>query len=203
MSLGQNIEGEVREVLKANTVEEAEKVVRSRQAGPLAIGTISFLEAVLPLPILTDPFLVAAVLLDRKRIHSLVVVTVITSVLGGAAAYLMAVYLFDLLMSVLSVEMVIQFNTMVNENTSGTFMLTLVGAVTPVPYTIVAWVVAVLKGNFLAFVAASTVGRAFRYGVVGYATYYFGPTAITYVKKYLGVTSIIILLAAATYFFLR
>ena len=100
--------------------------------------------------------------------------------------------------------MIDQFNMMVREQNASTFMLTAIGAVTPVPYTIVAWVVAVLQGSLLVFTLASVLGRGFRYGVVGYATYRFGPAAVSYIKKYLGVASLIVLVAAAAaYFFLK
>ncbi|MCA9358275.1 hypothetical protein KC902_03365 [Candidatus Kaiserbacteria bacterium] len=204
MSLSEQVEDEVRDVLKTSTVEGAKKIVRGKHAGPAMLGLISFFEAVLPLPILTDPFLIAAILLDRARARSLVLLTVVSSVLGGVVAYLMALFLFDFLMSWLSPAMIDQFNMMVREQNASTFMLTAIGAVTPVPYTIVAWVVAVLQGSLLVFTLASVLGRGFRYGVVGYATYRFGPAAVSYIKKYLGVASLIVLVAAAAaYFFLK
>ena len=87
-----------------------------------------------------------------------------------------------------------QFQSMVVSNQANTFVLTIMGAVTPIPYTIVAWVVAVLNGSLLVFIAASIVGRGLRYIIVGYSVYRFGPLAISYAKRYLGLVSIIVLI---------
>lgn len=200
MSLKKGLEGEVGAVLRTSTVEKA-RAIMSNRSGMFVVGIVSFLESALPVPILTDPFLVAAILLNRTKTIWLVLMTMTMSVIGGVVAYLMALLFFDVLMSWMSPEVMIQFTAMANGSNSGTSMLTLVGAVTPVPYTIVAWVVAVMKGSLLVFVIASVVGRGFRYAVVGYSTYRFGALAVSYIKRYIGITSIVVILAALFFWF--
>ena len=101
------------------------------------------------------------------------------------------------------VVIVEQFQSMSVANEGGTFMLTLVGAMTPVPYTIVAWVVAVIKGGLPAFVAASAIGRGARYIIVGYCTYHFGQLAIDYARRYVGLTSILVFILAGLYIWFK
>jgi len=198
----EKLEAGVERVLKTNTVKGAVEVLRSK-SGTGFIFAVSFLESSLPLPILTDPFLVAAILVERKNAVRLILATTIASVMGGLFAYFAAAFFIDVILGWLSVGMVNEFNHLVNGNNSSTFMLTLVGAVTPVPYTIAAWVVAVLQGSVWTFILASFLGRGFRYLVVGWCTYQFGPTAMHYAKKYIGITSIILFILAALFVWLK
>ena len=92
-----------------------------------------------------------------------------------------------------------EFQSLITGNEANTFVLTIVGAATPIPYTIVAWVVAVIEGNLWVFIGASILGRGLRYTIVGWSIYKFGPTAIAYAKRYLGLTSILILILVALY----
>ena len=202
MSLEEKIETGVKQVLDTNTVGKAREVLQAR-SGVRVLSLISFFESALPLPILTDPFLIAAIMADRQNAFRLVVATTVTSVLGGVCAYFGALFFFETLSSWMSPEVMQQFNELVDTNTSSTFVLTIVGAVTPIPYTIVAWVVAVLKGSPLAFIIASVVGRGGRYAIVGYCVYRFGPLAITYAKRYIGLTSVIVLILAGLFFWLK
>ena len=172
--------------------------MRSR-SGTVMIAVISFVESALPLPILTDPFLVAAILADRAKAVRLVIVTTIASLIGGLCAYFAAAFFFETIMQWVTPGMLEQFNEMVSGNDSSTFVLTVIGAVTPVPYTIVAWVVAVLKGSIGVFIAASLLGRGARYAIVGYSTYKFGALAVSYAKRYVGIVSIIVALLAVLF----
>lgn len=196
------IETQVEKVLATNSVGTAKKLMQSR-SGAWVVAVISFIESALPIPILTDPFIVAAILVDRANTMRIIVVAIITSVMGGVAAYYMAYFSFALIMSWMTPGMTSQFETLVATNQSSTFILTLIGAVTPVPYTIVAWVVAVINGNILVFIAASLLGRGLRYAIVGVCVYRFGPLAISYAKKYIGITSVIVCLLAALVIWLK
>ncbi len=202
MPLEQKIEEKVEGVLQASSVTKAKQLLRSRYGTAILAG-ISFIESALPVPILTDPFLAAAILINRSKASSLVVITTISSVIGGITAFAMAAFFFDLIQGWMTPALAEEFNVLVNSNGSSAFVLTLVGAVTPVPYTLVAWVVSVIKGSLGAFIIASVLGRGFRYAVVGYATYRFGPQAVSYAKRYLGVTSVIVIILAALYIWLK
>ncbi len=192
MSLEKDLETRVEEVLQADSVKKAEQLIKSR-SGVTILAAISFIESSLPLPILTDPFLIAAILVNRAQTARLVFVTTIASVLGGVFAYFMAVFFLETLQQWMTVGMLEQFQSLTDTNQSGAFILTLVGAVTPVPYTIVAWVMGVMQGGILVFIIASLLGRGGRYAVVGYCTYKFGPLAVSYIKRYVGILSVVIL----------
>lgn len=202
MSIEKELEVRVNEVLKSKTVSKAQQIMASR-SGVMMVSVISFIESALPLPLLTDPFLIAAILANRANVFRLVIMTTIASVLGGLMAYLMAMLFLETLMQLMPLGVVEQFQSMSVSNGGSTFMLSLVGAVTPVPYTIVAWVVAVIKGSLLAFIVASVIGRGVRYIIVGYSTYHFGKMAIDYVRRYIGLTSIMVFVAAALYLWFK
>jgi len=202
MSLDQDLELKVDEVLQTESVQQAKQLLRAR-SGAVLVGAISFIEAALPVPILTDPFLVAAILAHRANAFRLVLVTTVMSVVGGVAAYLMAAFFFDTLQWWLSPALLQQFDALVATNTSDIFVLTLIGAVTPIPYTFAAWAVAVLQGSVLTFIVASLIGRGARYVLVGYLVYRFGEPALQYAKRYLSIVSLVLLLAALGYWFLN
>jgi len=202
MSSEENNHVRVVEVLRTTSVQKAKQLMQSR-SGLTIMAAISFVESALPLPILTDPFLVAAILLHRAQAVKFVIVTTLASVAGGVVAYYMAIYFFELLLGVMDTNTVHEFNSLLQNGESSVWLLTLIGAITPIPYTIVAWVLGVLEGSILIFIIGSVVGRGFRYAVVGYCTYRFGPLAVAYAKRYVGFTSVILIVLAAVYFWLK
>lgn len=192
------LEIEVEKVLASNTVSKAQRLMRSR-SGLWLISAISFFESALPLPLVTDPFLVAAVLADRVRVIRIVFLTTIASVLGGIFAYYSAALFIEVIFKLLTPGMIEQFNSLIVSNSANTFALTMAGAFTPVPYTMTCWAVAVLNGNIWVFIAASIIGRGAKYVIVGYSVYKFGPLAISYAKRYLGIASLITLILVGLY----
>ncbi len=202
MSLEKDIEHKIEEVLDADTVTKATDVIKSR-FGLTTLGVISFLESALPIPLVTDPFMIAAILVDRTRTARIVLITTLTSTLGGIAAYFMAMFFFDLLVTYLPQIAVEEFYTLLNGNGSNTLIITLLGAVTPIPYTTTAWVVGVLKGSLLIFILGSIIGRGFRYVIVGFSTYYFGSLAFKYARQYIGIISMFLIAVAVIYFLLN
>jgi membrane protein YqaA with SNARE-associated domain len=202
MTVLHELDTKVEQVLSTQSVGRAQRILQSR-AGWWIVGVISFLESALPLPIITDPFLVASVLLNRQKALWLWMLTTATSVLGGFFAYLTAYLFIDRILSWLSPGLVTEFQSLAVGSGSSIFMLTLIGALTPVPYTVVAWAVGALEGSVLMFAIASVFGRGFRYAVVTWLTYRFGPMATRYARKYLGLTSILVVIAAAIVFWLK
>lgn len=192
------LDARVERLLETNTVSGAQRIMQSR-SGMLVLALISFIESALPLPILTDPFLVAAIMMNRARTVWFIVITIGASIVGGVVAYFSALYLFELLHYVMTDGMLAEFQRLVATNESNTFVLTIVGAVTPIPYTLVAWAVAVLQGSVWVFIGASILGRSVRYLIAGYCAYRFGPLAVKYARRYLGLTSLLILLLAVAY----
>lgn len=192
----------VEKVINTRTVSRAQKLMGSR-SGLWLVGIISFIESSLPLPIITDPFMVAGILANRSKAGLVVLITLVSSIAGGVAAFVMARYFFALLESMMTSSMLAQFQELILLDSSNTLLVTLVGSVTPIPYTVTAWVVAVGEGSLLLFIVASIFGRGFRYGVVGLCTYWFGPRALTYARRSLGLTSVIVVLAVAAVLWIK
>ncbi len=193
----------VEKVLNTRTVTRAQTLMESR-SGLLVVGLISFVESALPIPIITDPFMVAAILANRSRAGLIVVVTLLTSILGGVVALFLARYFFGFLESMMTAGIQEQFVILTaTMDTSNTLLVTLVGAVTPIPYTMTAWVVGITQGSIVWFLIGSLVGRGFRYSVVGLCTYWFGPRALTYARRSLGVTSVVFAVLVVLYVWLK
>ena len=198
-----------------NTLDaQVEKLITSKRIGRLKqllqskycvwiVALISFLESALPVPLITDPFMTAAILANRNRTMLIVCVTIISSVIGGMVAFTLAFYSFEFIASHMTPALQAEFQRLVSFGESDTVVATLTGAVTPIPYTIVAWVVAVAGGSFWIFILASIVGRGIRYGIVGYCTYLFGPAALRYASRSLGITSLVFLILAGAYVWLK
>jgi membrane protein YqaA with SNARE-associated domain len=192
------IDTKVEEVFVNPSVSKAQKILQSK-FGLWLIALISFVESALPLPLITDPFLIAGVLLDRSRSFLIVFITIVASVIGGLCAYVSALLFLEVLMQFMTPAMVSEFDSLVNDTQTNTFVITILGAITPIPYTLVAWVIAALKGNVVMFILASVIGRTLRYAVVGYSVYRFGPAASRYARRYIGVISIVIFLLVGLY----
>jgi membrane protein YqaA with SNARE-associated domain len=192
MSLPQEIEHNVETVLHTKTVDQAKQILAGRN-GLWLMSFISFFESALPIPLMTDPFLIAAILVDRANTIKLVIGATLASVLGGLVAYFTVYYFLDVALGLMTSEMLVEFEALSKTAESSIFTLTLVGAITPIPYTISAYVIAALKGSMLLFVIGSIIGRGFRYVVIGYITYRFGPLAVKYTTRYMWWLSAVVL----------
>lgn len=168
--------------LQEVALSRGEKVLRSRY-GMYGLGLISYAESVLPIPILTDPFLVVYILANRKKVFLAVTVATLTSVIGGVTAYYLGYLFADMLLPLFGPEALAQFNQLALRVQSETFILTVLGALTPVPYTGVAVAAGFVHGNVLSFILGSLLARILRYGLVGYLTYYFGSQCMDILKK--------------------
>jgi membrane protein YqaA with SNARE-associated domain len=164
---------------------------------------VSFVEALLPVPLITDPFLVAGIMANRKNAVWLVVVTTVASIAGGVIAFLMALLFFDFLSTLMTPGVRTEFESLLTFGESDTFLATIVGAVTPIPYTIVAWVIAAAGGSLGVFILGSALGRGFRYVIVGYGAYTVGPKALQYVRRSIITTTLVIALFVALYIYVK
>ena len=99
------IDTKVEEVFVNPSVSKAQKILQSK-FGLWLIALISFVESALPLPLITDPFLIAGVLLDRSRSFLIVFITIVASVIGGLCAYVSALLFLEVLMQFMTPAMV-------------------------------------------------------------------------------------------------
>jgi membrane protein YqaA with SNARE-associated domain len=163
------------------------------------LGFLSFAESALLVPIITDPFMVTYMLVHKSKTTLSLLVTVLTSVIGGVAAYVTAAFFMDLIKPILSVEAILVFEDIVYRFHDDMFLLAFLGAVTPLPYTLTALAAGTIKGNLLLFILGSFVGRMLRYGIVAYLTYVFGEKALGLIRKNIIYISIIAIMATVLY----
>ena len=66
-------------------------------------------------------------------------------------AYVTAAFMIDLVLNLLSPESITVFNQMIENYRNDTFILALLGALTPIPFTLTALVAGTIKGNLVLF----------------------------------------------------
>lgn len=182
---------------------QAGGLLRSKY-GLWALGGVSFIESALLVPIITDPFLVAYILADKKSAYKGVLVTLIGSILGGVLAYTIAFLFYEFITDRYLVGVVgEQFYVIVDRLKEGTFIISLLGAVTPIPYTLVAMGVGFVKGNFFWFLLASVLGRGARYAIVGVITYMFGEQALIIARRRVMLVTLVCVTGAALVLFFK
>lgn len=178
-------------------------LLRSRY-GLWALGIISFVESSLVIPIITDPFLVIYLLANRRALWAAIIVTTLASVLGGFVAYVLAASFFEFISAhYLFGSHGDTFHHIAQGFQNNTFVLTLFGAITPIPYTIVALVIGFVEGSILLFILASIIGRGGRYTLVGTLTARFGEQALLLAQKRIATVTVVCVLLAALYVALR
>ena len=165
--------------------ERGAKWLRSKYASWF-LGGIAFAESVFA-PILIDPFLVAMILAKRERWVQYTVIAIITSILGGLVAYILGALFFD----VIGQKIVdffnfrSQFDSIANGLDNNGFVFVLIGAITPIPYKLVALASGLVHVDLATFIFASIFGRIIRLGFVGYIAYAVGPHALPMFRKHL------------------
>lgn len=174
------------------------RLVRSRY-GLLILGLISFVESSLVVPIIVDPFLMLYVLSHRSRTTAAVAVTVVASVLGGVVAFLIAYFFQSLIFLVIDPTVMDIANPFIERFRDQTFLLTLIGSIVPLPYTIVAMAAGFMKGNISMFILGSLLGRAVRFGFVGYLIYLVGARATVHLQRQLIILAGLILVGIIIY----
>lgn len=182
--------------------EKAGDLIKSRY-GLWFLGLLSFVESALLIPLITDPFMVAYIIVHKTRAVTAVLVTTLASLFGGFVAYITAAFFIDLVLSYLSPETVLYFQEMVKSYQHETFVLAFLGAVTPVPFTLTALAAGTIKGSLLLFMAGALAGRILRYGVGGYLAYRFGDRAVVLARKNIGLISILTVVAIGIYILLK
>ena len=166
-------------------IHEEAAWIRSRHAGWILAG-ISFLESVIA-PILIDPFLIALIFAKRSAWIRFIAISIIFSVLGGIAGYVLGALFYELV----AVQIITFYGlegamaATITRIAAGGFAFVLIGALTPIPYKLVAIASGVAQLDFATFLFASVIGRILRLGLVGWAAYVVGPYALPVVRRHL------------------
>lgn len=159
--------------------------LRSRFAASI-LAVISFAESLF-LPVLIDPFLIALILARRSRWLYYTSVAIVFSVLGGLAGYFVGLWFFDIIAQpvIANYGWEAEFARVSSQIDASGFAFVLIGALTPIPYKIVAVASGFGQISFVTFLVASILGRILRLGLVGYLTYLVGPHALPVFRSHL------------------
>jgi membrane protein YqaA with SNARE-associated domain len=163
------------------------------------LGAISFVESALPIPLITDPFMVAYIIAHRHRTVIGVVVTIATSLLGGLAAYLVAAFFTSTILNLTPADTLQQFNDLAARFSDSTLALGFLGAITPVPFTLAAVVAGAIQGNVFLFLIGAFLGRLIRYSITAYLTYHFGREALKIAERNIWPITAVAVLVAGIY----
>jgi membrane protein YqaA with SNARE-associated domain len=168
------------------------------------LGLFSFAESII-LPLPTDLILIPLVLLRRRRWLLYALVATITSILGGIAAYFIGKFFFDVFAE--RIFEVYQFQdefVRVQELfQESTFFTMLISAFTFIPYKVFTISGGFFEVNFFSFIAASLIGRTFRFVGEAYIMYRFGPVIGKAIYRWFSVVVVaIIIIAALIVFFI-
>ena len=157
--------------------------LRGRYAS-LSIGLISLAESFI-VPIIIDPFLIAYILADREKWFRFTVFAIVGSVLGGLLSYLLGFFFYDTIGKSLLAFYGLEesFSSISDQLDANGFVFVLIGALTPIPYKVVAIAGGFMHLNIFTFLAASIVGRLLRLGVVGSLTYAVGPHIVPILRR--------------------
>lgn len=181
---------------------EHARTVTHSPYGIWGLAAISFIESALPAPLITDPFLLAYILARREDTLRAVLVTTASSVAGGVAGYFIAVGFFEVVVTpFLSSDALSEIYAISERFEEGSFLLSLTGAVTPLPYTFVAIAAGVVQANLILFILGSTLGRLFRYGFEGWVMYRFGTQALAIIRRQIVLTTLILTVLVGLYIF--
>jgi membrane protein YqaA with SNARE-associated domain len=172
------------------------------------LAIISFLEsAFLPVPV--DPFALPIMMANRRRLWQAAIIASLASVAGGCFGYFIGAYLADSFGAWIidAYNLETQFETFKSDvKDKGAWMIA-VGAISPIPYKIVAIAAGVVKFSLPVFFAVSIVCRTLRFFAFAGAIYYLGPSFERLLKQRVGlVTAILIFVTIAGFaalYFLR
>lgn len=148
-------------------------------AGPRAlwaVGGVSFAEsALLPLPV--EAVTLPAMLADRARIWRVVLVATGASVAGGLLGYLLGLLLYETLVQWL-IDLYgwqTAFGRLQEEFQRNGVLIVLLGALTPLPYKLIAIASGVQQLDLGLFLLLSLLGRGLRFFAFGLLLWRYGP----------------------------
>ena len=162
---------------------------------------LSFIESfIFPLP---PDILLAPIALTRKYSWiRLAFFTTIYSVLGGIIGYIIGSYLFEvqLFNNIISEEKFIQAKNLFNEHG---FLIIFIAGFTPIPYKAFTITAGYMSIAFIPFLAASFVGRGFRFFLVSAIFYLFGLDRANKLRNYFEYIGYVATILLIIYIFMR
>ena len=154
---------------------------RHRHA-PRYLAGVSFAEAfIFPIPVAV--MLLPMVLAEPGRAWKLARLTLIFSVLGGIAGYLLGMGAYELIKPVLSSHAA-QFEKAGTWFSEYGVWVVIMAGFSPVPYKIFTITAGTLLMPFIPFVIASVIGRASQFYLIAFLGNKFGPTMEPKIRQY-------------------
>lgn len=133
-----------------------------------------------------EVFMTPAIVADKKRAKPIVLAAALGSIVGGAIAYLIGLWLFDtvgmwLIEHFASVE---KFELTKSLFTKYGVLIIIATAITPIPYKLLALCAGFLEYPILIFIGVSAIFRTGRFAIIGFLLWRFQEQANLIVKKY-------------------
>jgi membrane protein YqaA with SNARE-associated domain len=146
-----------------------------------------------------EVFITPPIVANKKRAIPVTIAAALGSLVGGAIAYMIGLWLFDSV----GVWLIETFSTMAQFATAqamfaqhGLFIIFL-AAFTPVPYKLMAICAGFLHFNPLLFIGISAIFRTLRFAIAAFLLWRFQDTANAIVKKYFWPLTLAAIVAAA------
>ncbi|MEE2774081.1 MAG: DedA family protein [Pseudomonadota bacterium] len=161
----------------------------------ICLMLVSFTEAIF-FPIPPDVILVPMCLAKKHKAFVYASITTLFSIFGGVIGYYIGLFFWVQLGAPLVAylgfaDAISEFSKLYDE--IGMLMI-FIGAITPFPYKIVALVSGALGFPFFIFVFASVTSRGLRFFVIAGLIYIFGKTVEVFIKRYLGILFLMLVL---------
>lgn len=150
-----------------------------------AVFTMTVFESIF-LFIPPEVFMTPAIVADKKRAFPITLAASVGSLVGGAIAYMIGLWLFD----TVGIWLIEHLATMEKFELTQTMfsqygvMIIILTAVTPIPYKLLAICAGFLQYNVFLFLAVSAIFRTGRFAIVGFLLWRFQEQANKIVKKY-------------------
>lgn len=167
------------------TLEKAQSPASEKWLGAISFAESSFF----PIPI--DIMMIPMILADRLKAWRLATITLITSVLGGMAGYLIGALLFETIG-----QPIIdfygygdKFEAFQGHYTDYGILIVLIAGFTPIPFKVVTIASGVVGMNPLVFFLTSIPARGARFYLVAALLWKFGDPIRDFIEKRLGLVT--------------
>ena len=170
-----------------------------------AMAAVCFLQS-LVLPVPPDLLLIPMVLARRGRAWSFAGIATLSSAAGGLAGYGIGYFLFETageaLLGLWGYEGKIEAFEAYRREWGG--WIVVAGALTPLPYKLVAVACGVARLDVGVFILMSLLSRGFRFYVETTLLWYFGPGMRAFIERHMSVATVIgLILAVGVFLLLR
>jgi len=152
-----------------------------------------------------EALLIPILIVNGARWVHYVLITIVSSLLGGIFAFFIGAFLFESLGEFIITTYALEsellyISELFNKNA---FWTIFIAAFTPLPYKIFAISSGFFSINFFIFVGASLLGRSLRYFALGYVMARYGSRIGRVLFKYFNVISAFIIVMLAIIFFIK